>query len=396
MKKTIFMLLAAILILGTLGGGCKVGTEEEPVPGVPEIEWEKTLGGPGGDWAFFIERASDGGHVVVGVTESSGAGGQDIWLVKLNDMGQEEWNKTYGGPDDDIARSVRQTFDGGYVIAGYTSSYGAGGRDFYLVKTSESGEEEWSKTYGGLGDDAATDVLQTSDGGYIVVGVTDSNSAGKWDIWLVRTDDSGDEQWSKTYGGTEDDGAMSVQQTSDGGYIIAGWTESHGAGEGDFWVVKTDDRGDEEWSETYGGSEFDEAACVEQVHLGGYIVVGWTESYGAGGSDIWVVKIDDNGGEEWTKTFGGAEDDVARSVEQTLDGGYIIAGSSEAYPAILKDMWIGKVDATGQEEWSKTFGGSRDEEARSILGTSDGGYIIAGWTESFGSGWGDYYVVKVK
>jgi hypothetical protein len=121
-----------------------------------------------------------------------------------------------------------------------------------------------------------------------------------------------------------------------------------------------------------------------------------TKSYGAGGSDIWVVKIDDNGGEEWTKTFGGAEDDVARSVEQTLDGGYIIAGSSEAYPAILKDMWIGKVDATGQEEWSKTFGGSRDEEARSILGTSDGGYIIAGWTESFGSGWGDYYVVKVK
>jgi len=361
-------------------------------------EWSKTFGGSGWDVANSVQQTSDGGYIIAGYTGSYGAGSDDAWLIKTDSSGKEEWSKTFGGSDYDEANSVQQTSDGGYIIAGRTNSYGAGYRDAWLIKTDSSGKEEWSKTFGGSGWDVANSVQQTSDGGYIIAGRTNSYGAGDYDAWLIKTDSSGKEKWSKTFGGSDYDEANSVQQTSDGGYIIAGRTNSYGAGPGDAWLIKTDSLGKEEWSKTFGGSGHDRANSVQQTSDGGYIIAGRTNSYGAGPGDAWLIKTDSEGNEEWSKTFGGSRYDGANSVQQTLDGGYIIAGYTESYGA-SSDAWLIKTDSSGKEEWSKTFGDPRwyhrDDRAHSIQQTSDGGYIIAGRTESYGAGDYDAWLIKL-
>ena len=238
------------------------------------------------------------------------------------------WSKTFGGADYDLAWSIVQTSDGGYALAGVTGSYGAGGGDFWIVKTDSSGNEEWSKTFGGERDDWARSVIQTSDGGYALAGGTDSYGAGGEDFWIVKTDSSGNEEWSKTFGGENDDWAYSVVQTSDGGYVLAGSTMSYGAGGEDFWLVKTDSSGNEEWSKTFGGVNRDWARSVIQTSDGGYAL--------AGG---WLLKTDSSGNEEWSKTFGGANGGTAWSIVQTSDGGYALAGGSGA------NFWLVKLGA---------------------------------------------------
>jgi hypothetical protein len=182
--------------------------------------------------------------------------------------------KTYGGTDWDKARSVRQTSDGGYIVAGYTNSFGAGGYDFFLIKTDAYGNVQWAKTYGGTDNDWALSVQQTYDGGYIVAGLTSSFGMGGYDFFLIKTDENGNIQWAKTYGGTNEDWAYSVRQTSDGGYIVAGYTGSFGAGGYDFFLIKTDENGNIQWAKTYGGTDNDWARSVQQTYDGGYIVAG--------------------------------------------------------------------------------------------------------------------------
>ncbi|MCK4732495.1 MAG: hypothetical protein KAT65_08555, partial [Methanophagales archaeon] len=200
--------------------------------------------------------------------------------------------------------------------------------------------EVWNRTFGGTNDDYAHSVQQTSDGGYIIAGSTSSYDAGYTDFWLVKTDSNGNRQWDKTFGKMGCDEAFFVQQTSDGGYIIAGSTSSYGAGSEDFWLVKTYPNGNEQWNKTFGGTDGDVAYCVQQTSDGGYIITGWTRSYGAGGSDFWLVKTDSNGNRQWDKTFGGIDYDCAHSVQQTSDGGYIIAGSTSSYDAGYTDFWL--------------------------------------------------------
>ncbi len=210
--------------------------------------------------------------------------------MKTDSQGDEEWSKTYGGQNRDLAHSVVQTDDGGYALAGLTGSYSTGLEDFWLVKTDSQGDEEWSENYGGQNRERAYSVAQTDDGGYGLVGYTESYGEGIYDFWLVKTDSQGDEEWSRTYGGQNDDLAHSVVQTDDGGYALAGLTKSYGAGWEDFWLVKTDSQGDEEWSENYGGQNRDLAHSVVQTDDGGYGLVGGTTSFGAGGGDAWFVK----------------------------------------------------------------------------------------------------------
>jgi hypothetical protein len=203
--------------------------------------------------------------------------------------------KTYGVTGSDYAYSVQQTSDGGYIVAGGTASFGAGSVDFLLIKTDANGNIIWVKTYGGISYDNARSVQQTSDGGYIVAGLTSSFGAGNWDVWLIKTDANGNLQWAKTYGGTNYDYAYSVQQTSDGGYIMTGGTASFGAGNWDVWLIKTDANGNLQWAKTYGGTDDDYAYSVQQTSDGGYILAGVTSSFGAGGSDFFLIKTDANG-----------------------------------------------------------------------------------------------------
>lgn len=204
-----------------------------------------------------------------------------------------------------------------------------------------------------------------------------------------------DWEWDKTFGGSEEEQAVEVQITADGGFIIIGLTQSFGAGSGDVWLIKTDGSGNEEWSRTFGGAENDTGFSVRQTSDGGYIITGFTESYGAGWRDVWLIKTDANGNMEWEKTFGGANNDLSRGVQQTTDGGYIIAGDTESYGAGSRDAWLIKTDASGNKQWERIMGGANLDAVRSIQQTDDGGYVVAGYTESYGAGSLDAWLIKI-
>lgn len=341
-----------------------------------------------------VVQASDGGYAIAGYTNSLGAGDQDFYLVKTDGLGNVQWNKTYGGTGIDQAYSVVQTDDGGYAIVGTTLPVGASNYEAYLVKTDPAGNMQWNRTYGGTSNDIAYSMVRTNDGGYAFAGITMSFGAGLSDMWLVKTDGLGSMQWNRTYGGTSDDDACSVVQTSDSGYAIAGSTVSFGAGINDFYLVKTDPAGNMQWSRTYGGSLSDQARCVVQAGDGGYAMVGYTYSFGVGGYDFYLVKTDPSGNVQWSKTYGGTSYDWAFSMVRTCDGGYAMAGYTSSFGLGDYDMWLVKVDGSGNVQWGRTYGGIDDDEAYSIVQASNGGYAILGTTASFGAGQDDFYLIK--
>lgn len=301
------------------------------------------------------------------------------WCITL-------WNKTYGGPNDDCAYSIILDSHGGYVVAGYTYSFGAGDCDTWLLKIDTNGNIQWNRTYGGPGHDEAHSLIQTNDGGFIIAGTTNSFGSGGFDAWLIKTDPSGNMLWNKTYGGSGNDDVWHVIATADGGFAIAGWTTSFGSGAGDFWLIKTDSNGNIQWSKTYGGVYFDAATCVRQTLDGGFILSGYTYSYGAGGADFWLIKTDNQGNVQWNKTYGGSDDDYAFSCIQTFDGGYAITGSTSSYGAGVYDFWIVKTDPLGNRLWNKTYGGLGYDEAWSIIQITNTKLAIIGWTETISTG----------
>jgi hypothetical protein len=337
MKRGCMIALVTALLASLISVNC--GTPATP----PATAWTKTFGGADYDYGMSVRQTSDGGYIITGYTASYGAGDYDVWLIKADSSGNMAWNKTFGGSDVDYGQSVQQTSDGGYVVAGYTASYGAG--DVWLIKTDPSGNMAWNKTFGGSHGGRGYSVQQTSDGGYIIVGSTELYGTGDYDIWLIKTDPSGNMAWNKTFDCSYYDCGRSVQQTSDGGYVVAGYAQSYGAGLSDVWLIKTDSSGTMAWNKTFGSSDFDIGNSVQQSLDGGYIIAGYTNSYGAGGSDVWLIKADSSGDETWNKTFGGLGGDLGYSVQQTSDGGYIIAGSTTSYGAGHSDVWLIKVSA---------------------------------------------------
>jgi hypothetical protein len=359
-----------------------------------QIRFAKTYRGLDSDQAFSVQQTSDGGYIVAGFTRSFGAGNFDVLLVKTDASGNVQWAKTYGGANSDRVSSVQQTSDGGYILAGETWSFGAGGRDVFLVKTDANGNFQWAKTYGGIRWDEAFSVQQTSDGGYILAGYTEYSGAGNADFFLIKTDANGNVQWAKIYGGTAWDEARSVQQTSDEGYIVAGYAHSFGAG-GDILLIKTDANGDVQWAKTFGGTNYEFAFSVQQTSDEGYIVAGYTRSFGAGLDDVFLIKTYANGNLEWAKTYGGTNWDHAFSVQQTSDYGYIVAGRTLSFGAVGYDAFLVKTDENGNVQWAKIYGGTIHDYAYSVQQTSDGGYIVAGETRSFGAGtWPDLFLIK--
>jgi hypothetical protein len=361
------------------------------------LTWEKTYGGEKEDAAYFIIQTSDGGYAVAGYTNSKGSGKEDAWIIKLDQQGNKVWDKVFGGEEYDDAVSIIQTSDGGYAVAGSTESKGAGEKDAWVIKLDKSGIIIWDKTFGGSDDDYAWSLIQTDDGGYAVAGLTSSKGAGEEDAWVIKLDDKGNMLWDKTYGGSEYDDVGLLIQTDDGGYAVAGWTESKGAGSGDIWIIKLDNKGNRIWDKTFGGSNPDLAWSLIQTDDGGYGLAGTTYSFGAGEGDFWIIKLDHEGNRVWDKTFGGSDDDYAWSLIQTDDGGYAVAGLTSSKGAGGKDAWVIKLDKSGIiiGIWDKTFGGSGDDRAHSIIQTSDGGYAVAGVTLSFGAGEGDFWLIKL-
>jgi hypothetical protein len=249
---------------------------------------------------------------------------------------------------DDVGLSLIQTSDGGYAIAGTTRSFGAGYADVYVIKLDANGNLQWTKTIGGPADEIGFSLIQTSDGGYAIAGPTQSFGAGKWDVYVVKLDANGNLQWTKTIGGKKDDVGTSLIQTSDGGYAIAGYTESFGAGGLDVYVVKLDANGNLQWTKTIGGKKEDVGFSLIQTSDGGYAIAGATTSFGAGEADVYVVKLDANGNLQWTKTIGAKNQNLIKSsIIQTSDGSYVIAGTTRSFGAGEADICVVKLDKNG-------------------------------------------------
>ncbi len=384
-----FLLLFSLFLVGSVGASSEM--------------WSRTYGGTSSDSAEALVQTSDGGYTLAGYTASFSTGPyhRDFWLVKTDVDGLIQWNQTYGGDGDEAATSLVQTIDGGYAIAGYSIDFESlGNGNFWLVKTDSNGVMEWNQTYDKRTNELAHSLVQTSDGGYALVGGSSYNSGfypplDNWhyDAWLVKTDAHGNIQWNQTYDGGAAEEALSVIQTSDRGYAIAGYTNSSGSGRGDFWLIKTDEWGNVKWNQTYGGEEMELARSLIQASDGGYVLAGYTESFGAGASDFWLVKTDTNGNIEWNHTYGGIDNDRAFSVVGTLDGGYAITGESLSF-SINSTIWLVKTDAFGHMLWNQTYGGEDNEYVSSVIETSDGGYALAGNTNSYGAGEKDLWLIK--
>lgn len=403
----------------------------------PAIEWQKALGGGSTELGGTIDQTADGGYIVVGQTLSTdgdvlgNVGGYSYWVVKINNLGVLQWQKTFGGSGEDFAQSVQQTNDGGYIIAGYTYSNDGditgsrGGLDCWIIKLNSIGTLQWQKTLGGSLDDNAQNIQQTQDGGYIVTGWTASNNGdvtgnhGSYDYWVVKLNSTGIIQWQKALGGSSTDDARSIHQTIDGGYIVAGYAVSNNGdvtgnhGSADYWVVKLTSLGVMQWQRTLGGSATDIASSIKQTSDGGYIVAGTTDSTDGdvtgnhGGEDAWVVKLNASGTILWQKTFGGTRGDYALDIQQTNEGGYIVAmysssNNGDVFVALGNyDYWIVKLSESGIIQWQKTMGGTDSEYANSIQITNDNGYVVAGTTFSNNvdvtgnHGRYDFWVVKL-
>jgi len=337
----------------------------------------------------YVEQTSDGGYIIVGQTGAQGAGGTDILLIKTDSDANVRWTRTFGGSREDYGSCVRQTADG-FIIVGSTSSFNSDGNgydfDLYLIKTDANGNETWEKTYGGPGNNLGSSVQQTSDGGYIIGGSMSTwGTNGLEDVYLVKTDANGKESWAKNFGGAFNDYGCYAQQTNDGGYVIAGYNSSISKWQNgdDVYLVKTDPVGAVIWERLFGdiGPKPDRAYSMQQTNDGGYIIAGETMSSGSGDWDFYLIKTNGNGEAVWTKTYGGASWDNAYSVQQTKDGGFILAGKTASFGTGMEDAYVVKTNVNGDTLWTKTYGGAYCDCANCIRETTDNGYVIIGTSD---------------
>ena len=345
----------------------------------PSVSWQKSLGGTGGDNANTSQQTTDGGYIVAGVSASNNGdvtgnhGGQDVWVVKTDGIGNIQWQKSLGGTANEIAASIQQTSDGGYIFSATTESNDGdvsgnhGARDFWVVKLNTTGNIQWQKCLGGSQNDRSSCIQQTSDGGFIVSGTVQSTDGdvtgnhGFYDYWIVKLDAAGNMQWQKTLGGSGDDNSLSIRQTTDAGYITTGYSISTNGdvtgnhGDWDVWLVKLNGTGNIQWQKCLGGINAEAGYSVQQTADGGYIIAGFSTSNNGdvtgnhGAQDYWIIKTDSNGNIQWQKSLGGSFNDGATSIKQTTDGNYVIAGYTASTDGDItgnhgaQDFWIVKL-----------------------------------------------------
>ncbi len=402
MNKRFFHMMLALLIciplISVTGTGAVAGRLSPP-----PIEWMKTYGSSKIDYGNCVRQTSDRGYIICGAygrnAYSPWAG--YIYLLKTDVFGNEEWHQTHGiTNNENVGKSVLQTSDGGYVVAGYTGyTYHIDG---YLEKTDSNGNVLWSHSYGAFNAyDSFTCVQEALDGGYIMCGWTGSYGAGGGDMWLVKVDENGNEQWNKTFGGTQLDGANCIAWTRDAGYLICGTTQSYGVN-GDAWVVKTDYNGNELWNQTYGGSGSDEAYDIQEISIGDAVIaigiVGTTSSYGAGNGDVWFIVADaDYGYEESSTTYGGSQYDVGYSFQQTSDRGFFITGQYTNPATQNPDLYVIKLTNGGYLDWQQIIDNNGKEDVGNYgIETSDGGYIVTGNTGVYQQETTDVWLIKFQ
>ncbi|KQK27551.1 hypothetical protein AR438_00430 [Chryseobacterium aquaticum] len=380
-------------------------------PIFPLKELKNMFGGTATELAYSSVKTTDGGHIAAGSTTSSNGdvtghqGNQDFWVTKFDKKGNLQWQKTFGGSGDDQARSIITTLDGGYAITGNTSSndgnisLNQGDFDYWVVKIDALGNLQWQKTYGGSGNDMAYSMIQSPDGTYAVTGQSSSNNGnvtgnlGGHDFWIVKLDNTGNILWEKSVGTSSTESSLSIINSSTNGFIVSGYTYPPN-GFPDFFITKLNSAGAVEWQRTYGGSNTEICTQIISSSDGGYLATGYTDSNDGnitsnhGSYDFWLLKIDESGNIQWQKTYGGTGDDRAYSVIQTSDGGYAIGGSSTSNDGdvvsnhSLMDFWIVKVNNTGVIQWNKNIGGNGNDQCNSIIQEANGDYIVTGFSNS--------------
>lgn len=367
----------------------------------PQQEWNRTYGGEKIDLFKSIIELPDGNFIVRGDRDFhlTGAGYRygDGWILKLDSEGDLVWDKKFGETGTDFCNALIQTSDGGYVLGFTTDSFSSGDWDLRLIKTDSNFKEEWSKEFIKTNDQVVHCVQKTDDDGFVVAGPTLIENHP--DLWLSKIDSDGNEIWNNVFGGEYLDYGNDVIQTEDGGYLIVGISESFGVGKWDGWILKTDSDGNEEWNKTYGGNYDDKFQKVRKTNDGGFIIAGTIQidkTIDNKNDDIWLIKLDHDYNLEWERTFGELNfHERGNSIQQTKDSGFIVVGSHfSVTTSVNKQGLMLKVDSNGYEEWNTTFGGSEDETCNNIIQTTDGGYLVVGKTNSYGSGEYDGWIVK--
>ncbi|MBK6912781.1 MAG: T9SS type A sorting domain-containing protein [Ignavibacteriales bacterium] len=351
-----------------------------------EILWKKNYGlNTTDDLGRSVIQTNDNGFAIVGYTNSFGADSFDVWLIKTNENGDTLWTRTYGGNDDDYGYDLKQTDDGGYILAGATSSFGAGGFDFYLIRADSLGDTLWTKTFGGVNDDYGRSVDIFNPEGFIIAGEKDANTSDS-DDWIIKVDTEGNLLWSKSFGNEiKDQRLFSIKSLSDIGMIAAGATDCNGYAGCNGWVLRLDVNGDTLWTKSYYGSQnSDWFNQVTNTSDNGFAITGYNSILGF--SNVWLVKTDSLGNEQWSKNYDYDHDiDVGYSVQQTQDGGYIVVGGASP-PDIENRGWIIRTDSVGDTLWTlfinsfTNLNGTLDASTicYSVFQVQNGDYIVAG------------------
>lgn len=430
-------------IIGLLWSSCFTAHSQD-------ILWEKSYGGKNAEYLFDAQPTADYGFILAGSSLSNKTGNKtdnnngdlDYWVWKMDEKGELDWQKSFGGSGFDLLQSIKNTRDGGFILAGTSSSNASfqkkdscrGVTDFWVIKLDAKGEELWQKTIGGSGQDELLCAFQTRDGGYMLGGSSSSSPAiientnpnekkasdvkpdlyakreksrGNMDYWIVKLDKTGAVQWQKTYGGEYADLLRSMEQTKEGGYILGGYSNSPQSGEkadsnngiGDYWIVKIDDVGNIEWQKTYGGNGDNQLYVIHQTDDGGYIAGGNSNSTTPltslggnvrSGTDYWVLKLNENGTIVWSETYDFGKVDILTSLVENKDHTYLIGGYSSPSPSEggeykksktetgINDYIALKIDEKGEKLWDKTVGSDGEDILRKLIETRDGGYLLAG------------------
>jgi uncharacterized delta-60 repeat protein len=357
--------------------------------------WERTFGGALQDKAYGISRMEDDGVVVVGNSRSVGGFGYDAWIIRLDRAGNLIWERDFGGLDSDQVYAVATTVDGGVVVAGHTRSKGAGKSDFWVFRLDKAGNFVWERTFGGEQDDRARTVTATEDGGFVVAGFTKSQGSSEGDAWVLKLVADGELSWESKFGSKGSDGVFNVSAMADGSLVATGYTNILEESGYDLWVIRLGTRGELVWERIFNRGVFDAGTAIVPTGDGGSVVVGVTSADGFQGDDAWVLKLSGSGELVWEKTFGGSKVDGAWSVVNMLDGGYGVVVATSSYGAGSADAWLLHLDGNGLVTWERVYGGKLWDRPTAAVLARDGGLLVAGYTTTQGAGYEDYWLLRL-